>query len=121
MKVNPAVVVPLLAAVVAGAFALWQAKIADRRAKDATSSANTTKTIELGVTDLINQYREANEELRDEIHELNNLRTSLESDMRVMRAEVNEVRNALEHCETEKDNLQAEIVRLKIKAGEDLT
>ena len=119
---NWTVAAPLIIAVLAGVFALAQAKIADRRAKAADESATTTKTIELGVTELINQYRSANEELRDEVHEVTQMKDVLERKMkeeiRQLRAEIAALREELQSKITECDNFEAENVRLRIKAGE---
>jgi len=113
---------PLIVAILAGVFALAQAKIADRRAKEADQSATTTKTIEIGVTELINQYRAANEELRDEVHEVTELKNRLErkmqEELRLLRAELAATRQALEEMTVRADNFEAENVRLRIKAGE---
>lgn len=108
----------LAGAVVAGIFALIQAKIADRRARDADRSATTTKTIELGVTELINQYREANEELRDALHEMRQLRRETDSKLRVATAELAQAHTLIETLRTENDDLQSEIIRLKRLVGE---
>jgi len=118
LATNWAVVGSLIGAVIAGVFGTIAAVIADRRAKSATKSEQTTKTIEIGITELINQYRQANEELRDEVHEVTAMKDRLESDMARLRAELTVAKKMMEEMVTEKDNLEAEIIRLKLKCGE---
>lgn len=98
-----AVVVSAMGAV----FGLYQARKADR-------SANTTKTIEIGVTQLVDQYQETNRELRVEIHEANEKCKSLQK-------EVFELQRKVENLETTIDNQHAEIIRLRRELGEPIT
>ena len=94
-------------------FGLYQARKADR-------SATTTKTIELGVTNLIDQYQEANEQLRDETHECKERCKVLESEVRELRRQVYELKMVNDHLITELDNNHATIIRLKNLVGESI-
>jgi protein subunit release factor A len=116
-------------AVVTGIFALIQAQIATKSARDANAarikadnSANTTKLIETGVTDLINQYRSRVEELLDDIHECSTAKDALEQkfrgEIRVLEAKVLTLTRELHEALTTLDNMESENIRLKIKAGE---
>lgn len=115
---NWTIAVPLIVAVVAGVFALAQARMADKRAKEADSSASTTKTIEIGVTDLVNQYREANEELRDEVHQLSTRCRELSETIRGFEAQIAQFKKELDVRETQLDNAQATIIGLKRRVGD---
>lgn len=116
-------------AVVTGVFALIQAQIATKSARDANAarvkadnSANTTKLIETGVTDLINQYRSRVEELMYDVHALEaskaTLEQKLQAEIRVLRAKVGTLSRDLQEAITARDNLESDNIRLKIKAGE---
>ena len=94
-------------------FGLYQARKADR-------SANTTRTIELGVTTLIDQYQEANEQLRDQTHECTERCKALEAEVRVLKTQVDELRMVNDQLITTLDNKNATIIRLKRLVGEPL-
>jgi len=94
----------LIVSLLGSMFGLYQARRADR-------SATTTKTIELGVKDLIDQYQERQAELKADVEECNQKVVVLETTLR-------EVREKLRRAETHIDNLEAEIIRLKREAGE---
>lgn len=85
-------------------FGLYQARKADR-------SASTTKTIELGVKDLIDQYQEQNKDLKDEV-------ADCKSECATLRVELASVRVELANEKARRDDLEAEVIRLKIAAGE---
>lgn len=90
---------------------VFRSRKVDRSAKAAQDSAAVAQTVELGVKTLVDQYREANEELRDEVHECAGKCRELESTVRGLRRELDGLRTAV-------DNKDAEIIRLKVKAGE---
>lgn len=94
----------LLVSFLGAVFGLYQGRKAE-------SSAKTTKTIELGVKDLVDQYRERNEELLDEVHECTGKCKELEATVRNLQVVVDKLR-------TQIDNKDAEIIRLRTKAGE---
>lgn len=94
----------LVVSLMGSLFGLYQARKADR-------SATTTKTIELGVKDLIDQYQERQQELKTDVEECNKKCAAVE-------AELNEVRAKLRQAETHIDNLEAEIIRLRRETGE---
>lgn len=92
-------------------FGLYQARKADR-------SATTTRTIELGVQDLVNQYRERNEELLDEVHECTGKCRELEAKVSALEAAGRNLQVVIDDLRTSIDNKDAEIIRLRTKAGE---
>jgi len=94
----------LIVSLLGSLFGLYQARRADR-------SATTTKTIELGVKDLIDQYQERQQELKADVEQCNAKCASLET-------ELSEVRLKLRRAETHIDNLEAEVIRLKRETGE---
>src|SRR5688500_6763397 len=98
-----AVVVSAMGAV----FGLYQARKADR-------SASTTKTIEIGVKDLVDQYQEANKELREETRNCAERCKALEQELLSLRIKV-------EQLDVVVDNKNAEIIRLRRKLGESFT
>jgi protein subunit release factor A len=108
----------LVVAIIAGVFALVQAQIAAKGAKNADTSANTTKIIETGVTDLIDQYRSRVEELVDDLHEARGLEEKFQRELRVLKAKIGTLKTDLQTALTTIDNLESENIRLKIKAGE---
>lgn len=81
------------------------------QANRATKSASTTKTIELGVKDLIDQYQEANKNLHDEVEQC-------KGECSELRIELAQVRKELDAVLTHNDTLEAEVIRLKRKTGE---
>lgn len=85
-------------------FVYLQARKADR-------SATVTKTIELGVTGLIDQYQEANKSLHDEVTECRN-------ECRMLQDENRQLTEQVEVLKTRIDDHEAEIIRLQRKAGE---
>lgn len=87
-------------------FGLYQARKADR-------SATTTKTIELGVKDLIDQYQERQKELKSDVEECTNRCRALQEQAETLRSE-------LAKATTHIDSLEAEVIRLKRAAGEIL-
>lgn len=117
-RVNWTIAVPLIVAVIGAGVALWQARTADKRARDADTSASATKTIEIGVTDLVNQYREANEELRDEVHHLAERCRELTEAMRVLETQIAQFKKELDVRDTQLDDAQSEIIRLRRRLGD---
>lgn len=106
MVQNIAILGAVLVSAMGAIFGLYQARKADK-------SASTTKTIELGVKDLVDQYRETNEELRDQSHDCEERCTKLETKVATLERKVNN----LEFLVEDKD---MEIIRLKIKLGEPI-
>lgn len=98
-----AVVVSAMGAV----FGLYQARKADR-------SATTTRTIELGVNELVNQYRETNEELRAEVH-------ALQTELATTNERVKDLERQVENFRAIVDEKDVEILRLKHELGEPIT
>lgn len=106
MVSNIAVLGAVIVSAMGAIFGLYQARKADR-------SATTTKTIELGVKDLIDQYQEANKELRDDTKECHER-------CKVLELKVVSLNFKVERLETILDNRDAEIIRLKRTLGEEL-
>lgn len=94
----------LLVSLMGSLFGLYQARKADR-------SATTTKTIELGVKDLIDQYQERQEELKVDV-------ATCTAKCAALEAEVHSLREELRQVYTAHDNLEAENIRLKRQTGE---
>lgn len=103
---NIAILGAVFVSALGAVFGLYQARKADK-------SAVTTKTIELGVKDLVDQYRETNEDLRTQSHACEDRCTKLEDKVSVLERKVNN----LEFLVEDKD---MEIIRLKLKLGEPL-
>lgn len=104
-----AVIVSAMGAV----FGLYQARKADR-------SATTTRTIEIGVKDLVDQYQEANKDLREQVQELLNKHKEQDAEIRELKNMVHELKLINEQLITELDNKNSDIIRLKNLAGEPL-
>lgn len=85
-------------------FGLYQARKADK-------SATTTKTIELGVKDLIDQYQERQKELKSDVEDCTEKCQKLQEQADALKVD-------LSRANTHIDNLEAEIIRLKRAAGE---
>lgn len=116
-------VVGAIGAVAGIVFSIQTQRRADKVEGDrrATEKAKTdTETIRMGVVDLVGQYREANEELRDEVHECRGACDALRDELGQVRAEMQVMRDAYDRMETTLDDREAEIIRLKQKAGEPL-
>lgn len=94
----------LLLSLIGSLFGLYQARRADH-------SATTTRTIELGVKDLIDQYQEANSQLHTEVSEC-------KGECATLRQENGQLKTDMADLERRYDNLEAEVIRLKQKAGE---
>lgn len=92
-------------------FGLYQARKADR-------SANTTKTIEIGVKDLIDQYQEANKDQKVEITELKEETHRCTERCKAMESEIRALKRKVEDYKTVIDNKDAEIIRLMRRLGE---
>ena len=94
----------LVVSFVTAVFGLYQARKAD-------TSATTTATIELGVRNLVDQYREANDELREDVKKH-------EGHVRMLEAQVRELRSEVDRLSTIVDDREANIIRLKRELGE---
>lgn len=94
----------LIVSLMGSLFGLFQAREADK-------SATTTKTIELGVKDLIDQYQERQEELKSDVATCTAKCAALETEVQALRAELRE-------AYTTHDNLEAQIIGLKRQVGE---
>lgn len=98
------VIVSGLVSVIASAVGYVNSRRADK-------SASTTRTIELGVKDLIDQYQEANRGLHDDLVDCQGKCAAVQEENRELRSE-------LEDLQRRYDNLEADVIRLKRKAGE---
>lgn len=85
-------------------FGLYQARKADR-------SATTTKTIELGVKDLIDQYQERQRELKEDVAECNARCSALSMQAESERAKLQEALIVI-------GELRSEISRLEALTGD---
>jgi hypothetical protein len=104
--------------IVSGVVSVLASVIGYVNSRKADKSASTSRTIELGVKDLIDQYQEANEELRTEVTDCKGECAALRKENAALRAEVSAVKEERETMERRLDNLEAELIRLKRKAGE---
>jgi len=102
---------PITVSILGAIFGLYQARKADK-------SASTTKMTELAVKDLIDQYQEANKELREEVSLCHGKCTELEVRDRERGQEIRVLKEEVGTLTTKLDNADAEIIRLKLKAGE---
>lgn len=94
----------LIVSLLGSLFGLYQARKADR-------SASTTKTIELGVKDLIDQYQEQNKDLKQEV-------TDCKMECSMLRTELAVVRIELQEEKGRREDLEAQVIRLKRVTGE---
>lgn len=81
------------------------------QANRSNKSASTSKTIELGITTLIDQYQEANAVLSEGVKACKDECKALKTKVELLEKEVSELK-------TQKDDHEVEIIRLKIKTGE---
>lgn len=86
-------------------------RAADRSQSEAAKSANVAKTVELGVTQLIDQLQEERQDLRVEVSECKGRCTDLEQQVVELRREVDDLKAIL-------DDRDAEVIRLKGRLGE---
>lgn len=91
-------------------FGLYQARKADR-------SATTTRTIELGVTQLVDQYRKANEELVNQTKSCTQRCAALETKSREQDQKIEGLEARVDELTTEVQKKDDEIRRLKIQLG----
>lgn len=103
----------VIVAILGGAFGLYQARSVSKSAAKANDSATATKFIEFAVKDLVDQYRERNEELLDDVHEVTEKCKVLEKEVKELRKEVSNLRGAIDEKDTE-------ILRLKHELGEPI-
>lgn len=92
-------------------FGLYQARKADR-------SAQFTRSIEVGVTSLVDQLQEEREELRKELAAARQRSTDLETQLRATEKEIRELRKQIQNLMTALDNQEAEIIGYKRRLGE---
>lgn len=93
----------LVVSLVGSLFAFIQASRSNK-------SASTSRTIELGITQLIDQYQEANAALAAETAACKEECARLRGEIRVLRRQVEEFRTTI-------DNQEAEIIRLTSQRG----
>lgn len=108
---NWAVAAPIIVALIAGVFALLQARRADRTAQFSTSMATATGT-------LVDQLQEERAELKHEVDECKGRCRELDAAVRALEEKINELKATVRDLDTEIDNKDAEIIRLKREAGE---
>lgn len=101
---NVAIIGSVFVSAMGAVFGLYQARKADR-------SATTTKTIEIGVTTLIDQYQEANKDLRENVEKLT-------VQVKDQEKKIHNLEREVEDLKTIVDNKDAEIIRLKRELGE---
>lgn len=111
MIANIAVLGAVIVSAMGAIFGLYQARKADK-------SATTTKTIELGVKDLIDQYQETNKDLREQVVALKQEVAACKERESLVEAELHSIKDIVETLITKLDNKDAEIIGLKRRLGE---
>lgn len=111
MVSNIAIIGSVVVSALGAIFGLYQARKADK-------SATTTRTIEIGVKDLVDQYQEANRELREQVHECNQSCLALKEEVASLKLEVASLKEESGRKDAIIDNKDADIIRLKRQLGE---
>lgn len=110
---NFAIIGSVVVSAMGAIFGLYQARKADK-------SATTTKTIELGVTQLIDQYRKSNQELAEEQHNCNERCAALELKAREQDEKIEYLQDKVDTLESTIEEKDTQIFALKMKYGEPL-
>ena len=108
-----AIIISLVIAAASALFGLIQDTKATRASNNATSSTASTKMMELGVKNLVDQYRERNEELIDDVHECTNKCAELSDKVVHLERHVRELERAVARGTGMIAEKEAEIVRLQ--------
>lgn len=107
---NWAVAAPIIVAIVAGLFALLQARRADK-------SAQFTTTLTAGVSTLVDQLQEERNELKHDVDACRGQCRELQDQVRDLERKVEELQKTIRDMDTEIDNRDAEIIRLRRETG----
>ena len=101
------IIIPLVVSMIGSAVAVYQSR-----------STTTSKTLELGVVNLVDQLQEEMAGQRAQVKDCNDRCQGLEARVAELEQQVSDLTDHNAHLETENDDYSAEIIRLKRKAGE---
>jgi chromosome segregation ATPase len=105
-----ATIVTATASVIAALLATWQGRRAER-------SADSSRKIELAVTDFVDQLQEEREVLLDQIAALERRVTQLRADLDEAKEDLRAARDQLQEASHTIELREAEIIRLRRKVG----